>query len=56
MKHQNNTGLDAEVMVVGGGLAGLIGSIQLAQAGLTVILFEKSVFPKHKVCGEYVSN
>ncbi|MBX2874920.1 MAG: NAD(P)/FAD-dependent oxidoreductase [Saprospiraceae bacterium] len=56
MTPQNSTGLDAEVMVVGGGLAGLIGSIQLAQAGLTVILFEKTVFPKHKVCGEYISN
>lgn len=56
MANQSYTGLDAEVIVVGGGLAGLIGCIQLAQAGLEVILFEKSVFPKHKVCGEYISN
>lgn len=56
MANQSDTGLDAEVIVVGGGLAGLIGSIQLAQAGLEVILFEKSAFPKHKVCGEYISN
>lgn len=56
MANQSDTGLDAEVMVIGGGLAGLIGSIQLAQAGLAVMLFEKSIFPKHKVCGEYISN
>ncbi len=41
--------------IIGGGLAGLSLSIQLAEAGLKVILFEKNEYPFHKVCGEYIS-
>lgn len=48
-----NRGYDAAI--VGGGLAGLSLSIQLARAGWRVILFEKEVYPFHKVCGEYIS-
>lgn len=44
------------VIIVGGGLAGLTAAIHLTKIGLAVILFEKNTFPKHKVCGEYVSN
>src|SRR5688500_4855292 len=42
--------------VIGGGLAGLCLSIQLARLGRSVVLFEKNKYPFHKVCGEYVSN
>lgn len=41
--------------IIGGGLAGLCLSIQLAQKGHAVILFEKNSYPFHKVCGEYIS-
>jgi menaquinone-9 beta-reductase len=41
--------------IIGGGLAGLTLSIQLAQKGHKVILFEKNKYPFHKVCGEYIS-
>ncbi|WP_025761479.1 NAD(P)/FAD-dependent oxidoreductase [Dyadobacter tibetensis] len=41
--------------VIGGGLAGLCTAIQLARRGKEVILFEKNMYPFHKVCGEYVS-
>src|SRR5919107_6147468 len=41
--------------IIGGGLAGLSLSIQLAKAGHKVILFEKEKYPFHKVCGEYIS-
>ena len=41
--------------VIGGGLAGLTLSIQLATYGHAVILFEKEQYPFHKVCGEYIS-
>lgn len=41
--------------VIGGGLSGLCLSIQLAQEGFTVIVFEKNSYPAHKVCGEYIS-
>src|ERR1051325_2302294 len=44
-----------DVGIVGGGLAGLALSIQLAKAGYEVILFEKEKYPFHKVCGEYIS-
>ncbi len=41
--------------VIGGGLAGLALSIQLARQGFTAIVFEKERYPFHKVCGEYIS-
>lgn len=44
-----------DVAIIGGGLAGLASSIQLAKAGHSVILFEKERYPFHKVCGEYLS-
>lgn len=44
-----------DVAILGGGLAGLTLAIQLANAGHSVILFEKEKYPFHKVCGEYVS-
>jgi len=45
-----------DVIVVGGGLAGLTCGIHLAKKGLAVTIIEKSAYPKHKVCGEYISN
>jgi flavin-dependent dehydrogenase len=41
--------------IIGGGLAGLSLAIQLADAGHSVILFERHKYPFHKVCGEYIS-
>lgn len=41
--------------IVGGGLAGLALSIQLADRGISVVLLEKNSYPFHKVCGEYIS-
>jgi flavin-dependent dehydrogenase len=47
---------NADVVIIGGGLAGLTCGIHLSKMKLQVILIEKNEFPKHKVCGEYVSN
>lgn len=44
-----------DACIIGGGLAGLALSIQLAKLGYTVALFEKEQYPFHKVCGEYIS-
>jgi menaquinone-9 beta-reductase len=44
-----------DIGIVGGGLAGLSLSIQLIRKGYRVCLFEKEVYPFHKVCGEYIS-
>lgn len=49
----NNT---FDVAVLGGGLAGLTSAIRLSQSGKRVLLIEKKDYPRHKVCGEYVSN
>lgn len=45
-----------DVIIIGGGLAGLTSAIHLAQHDVSVLLIEKNSYPKHKVCGEYVSN
>lgn len=45
-----------DVVIVGGGLAGLTSAIHLAKYGKSVYLLEKYPYPRHKVCGEYISN
>jgi len=45
-----------DVLIIGGGLAGLVSGLELARAGYSVALIEKKTYPFHKVCGEYVSN
>ncbi|MDX6182606.1 NAD(P)/FAD-dependent oxidoreductase [Flavobacterium sp. Fl-77] len=47
---------NCDVLIIGGGLAGLASAIHLSKKGLEVILIEKSAYPRHKVCGEYISN
>jgi len=46
---------DAEIIIIGGGLAGLTAAIHLSRAGMDVLLVEKKNYPQHKVCGEYLS-
>jgi menaquinone-9 beta-reductase len=43
---------DADVIVVGAGPSGSTAAYYLAQAGLNVLLVEKSRFPRDKVCGD----
>jgi len=43
---------EADVIVVGAGPAGSATAFYLAQAGLDVLLLEKSRFPREKVCGD----
>jgi flavin-dependent dehydrogenase len=47
---------DYDVIIIGGGLAGLVSAVVLARAHKRVLLLEKKTYPFHKVCGEYVSN
>ena len=44
-----------DIIIVGGGLAGLTAAIHLALDGQDVAVFEVNPYPHHKVCGEYVS-
>ena len=43
------------VTIVGGGLAGLTLGLQLRQRGVPVLLHEAGTYPRHRVCGEYLS-
>ncbi|HUH47094.1 MAG TPA: NAD(P)/FAD-dependent oxidoreductase [Arenibacter sp.] len=45
-----------DVIIVGGGLAGLTAALHLRREMYRVAVFERQDFPHHKVCGEYVSN
>jgi flavin-dependent dehydrogenase len=44
-----------EVAIIGGGLAGLSLAIDLKRRGYSVVVVEKGNYPRHKVCGEYIS-
>lgn len=45
-----------DIVVIGGGLAGLTAALHLGQHKVRVLVIEKYTYPHHKVCGEYVSN
>lgn len=47
--------MKADVVVVGGGLAGSAAAIQLARAGRDVVVIERTPHAEHKVCGEFLS-
>jgi flavin-dependent dehydrogenase len=46
----------SDVLIIGGGLAGLTSAILLQKNGYQVRLIEKKQYPFHRVCGEYISN
>jgi flavin-dependent dehydrogenase len=43
------------IEVVGGGLSGLSLGLGLRRAGVPVTLFESGDYPRHRVCGEFIS-
>src|SRR5579884_968020 len=44
-----------DLAVMGGGPAGCAAAITAARSGASVLLLERRTFPRHKVCGEFVS-
>jgi len=44
-----------DLIVIGGGPAGSAAAIAAARAGAQVLLLERGRYPRHKVCGEFVS-
>jgi flavin-dependent dehydrogenase len=45
-----------DLAIIGGGPAGASAAITAARAGASVAIFEARDFPRHKVCGEFVSS
>ncbi|MGQ0656567.1 MAG: NAD(P)/FAD-dependent oxidoreductase [Chromatiales bacterium] len=46
---------DADALLIGGGPAGATLATLLARSGWSVLVLEKALFPRRKVCGEFVS-
>ena len=44
-----------DALIIGGGPAGATSALLLAKAGWSVALVEKAIFPRGKVCGEFLS-
>ena len=47
--------LPLPIEIVGGGLAGLATGLALRRAGVPVTVFEAGDYPRHRVCGEFIS-
>ena len=43
------------VEIIGGGLAGLALGLSLRRAGVEVTIFEAGEYPRHRVCGEFIT-
>src|SRR5688572_24447027 len=48
-------GTNYDVAIVGAGPGGSSAAIRLANSGRKVLLIDKARFPRHKLCGEFVS-
>ena len=44
-----------DIAIIGGGPAGTTAAITAARVGARVLLLERGRFPRHKVCGEFIS-
>src|SRR5436190_18896925 len=51
----NSPGMQRPVTIVGGGLAGLALGIGRRRRGVPVLVYEAGHYPRHRVCGEFLS-
>jgi len=49
------TAASFDLAIIGGGPAGTAAAITAARTGARVLLLERGRFPRHKVCGEFIS-
>jgi flavin-dependent dehydrogenase len=47
--------LNQQITIIGGGLTGLSLAIALRKHGIPVVLHEAGSYPRHRVCGEFIS-
>ena len=47
--------MEYDVAIVGGGPSGSTCAAKCAEAGLRVLLLERAVFPREKVCGDCIN-
>lgn len=47
--------MNYDAIIIGGGPAGATAALLLARAGWSVAVLEKEIFPRRKVCGEFLS-
>ncbi len=43
------------IEIIGGGLAGLSLGLALQRAGVATTIFETGIYPRHRVCGEFIT-
>src|SRR5689334_24684769 len=51
----SRNGMAKAITIVGGGLAGLTLGIGLRQRDVPVTVVEAGTYPRHRVCGEFIS-
>ena len=52
---ENQPAMTQPVTIIGGGLAGLTLGIGLRQRNVPVTIREAGQYPRHRVCGEFIS-
>ena len=55
LKIDRLSALNNPITIAGGGLAGLSLGIALQSRGVHVTIHEASTYPRHRVCGEFIS-